>query len=134
MGLCIVVIENLHAPGGKAAASGRAAPDTVPPAAPPPLHPAVLDGDELVLRLGGPGGIVAAPAPRPAAPPATPAPAPKAPAAPAQHDTYVVQQGDTLSGIAQRELGSARLADELARLNGISDPAALRVGQVLKLR
>jgi hypothetical protein len=132
VGLCIVVIENLHAPGGKAAASGRPAADAVPPAAEPPLHPEVLDGDELVLRLGGPGGVVAAAAPRPAAP--APAPAPKSTAAPVQHDTYVVQQGDTLSGIAQRELGSARLADELARLNGISDPAALRVGQVLKLR
>ncbi|HEX5011993.1 MAG TPA: LysM domain-containing protein [Planctomycetota bacterium] len=134
MGLCIVVIENLHAPGGKAAASGRAAADAVLPAAEPPLHPEVLAGDELVLRLGGPGGVVAAPAPRRAAPASPPAQTSRSPAAPAQHDTYVVQQGDTLSGIAQRELGSARLADELARLNGISDPAALRAGQVLKLR
>jgi pyruvate/2-oxoglutarate dehydrogenase complex dihydrolipoamide acyltransferase (E2) component len=133
VGLCIVVIENLHAPGGKVAASGRPTSQAAP-AAEPPLHPAVLDDDVLVLRLGGPGGVAAAPAPRPAAPAPAPAPAAKAAAAPAQHDTYVVQQGDTLSGIAQRELGSARLADELARLNGISDPTALRVGQVLKLR
>ena len=133
MGLCIVVIENLPAPGGKVAASGRPAAEALP-AAEPPAHPAVLEGDELVLRLGGPGGVVAAAAPRPATQAPAAAPAPKAAAAPAPHDSYVVQQGDTLSGIAQRELGSARLADELARLNGISDPSALRVGQVLKLR
>jgi len=133
VGLCIVVIENLPAPGSKVAASGRPARDAVP-AAEPPLHPEVLDDDVLVLRLGGPGGVAAAPAPRPPTPAPATAPAPKAAAAPAKHDTYVVQQGDTLSGIAQRELGSARLADELARLNGISDPSALRIGQVLKLR
>ena len=47
---------------------------------------------------------------------------------------YVVQAGDTLSAIAQARLGSARLADDLARLNGIEDPASIHPGQVLRLR
>jgi len=102
-----------------------------------PAEPvAVLEGDALVLRLGLPGGL---PGPAPAAPggapPATPpaAPPPRAADLPAPA-TYVVQPGDTLSEIAERELGSSTLADGLARLNGLHDPSALRVGQVLRLR
>jgi nucleoid-associated protein YgaU len=53
---------------------------------------------------------------------------------PSSGDEYLVQPGDTLSGIAQRLLGSAALADELARLNGISDPDGLLAGQVIRLR
>jgi nucleoid-associated protein YgaU len=120
VGLSIVVVESLPAPrrAGRATAAARPAP---PPVAPPePV--ALLDGDVLVLRLGGPTP------PSPAAPRTEPPE--DAPAA----DTYVVQQGDTLSRIAQRELGSAQLADELARLNGLADPSALKVGQVLRLR
>jgi LysM domain len=129
--LGIVVIENLPAPSGKVAASGRPAAPAAPAAEPPP-KPAALDGDVLVLRLGGPGGAAGKPAAKAQAPaPRAAQPAEEPPAAAA---TYVVQPGDTLSGIAARELGSARLADELARLNGITDPGALRIGQVLKLR
>jgi membrane-bound lytic murein transglycosylase D len=43
---------------------------------------------------------------------------------------YVVRQGDSLARIASR-MGVD--ADELAALNGVSDPRALRVGQVLDL-
>lgn len=43
---------------------------------------------------------------------------------------YTVQPGDTLSGIALR-LGIAQ--DTLAALNGLSNPNALKVGQVLRL-
>jgi nucleoid-associated protein YgaU len=133
VGLSIVVVESLPAPrrAGRATAPARPAPPPVAPAEPV----ALLDGDVLVLRLGGPtpvgadafGGAVLPP-PSPAPPRAA---APEDASAP---DTYVVQPGDTLSRIAQRELGSARLADELARLNGISDPSSLKVGQVLRLR
>ncbi len=45
-------------------------------------------------------------------------------------DTYVVRPGDTLSQIAQR-LGTTAFA--LARLNGIANPSAIYVGQVLRL-
>ena len=44
--------------------------------------------------------------------------------------TYKVASGDTLSKIAQR-FGTTY--QELARINGISDPNKIRVGQVLKL-
>jgi nucleoid-associated protein YgaU len=69
------------------------------------------------------------PPPRPAPTPApTPAPAP----APEQR-TYVVKGGDTLEAIARRELGSPARVKDIVDLNGIADPAALKVGQVLKL-
>lgn len=96
----------------------------------------MLDGDELVLRLGLPGGRLSGPPAGPADPPPASPPGrdpPRPPVAPEQ-TTYVVQPGDTLSEIAASQLGSAALADELARLNGIEDPKALRAGQVLRLR
>jgi len=46
---------------------------------------------------------------------------------------YVVEQGDTLTGIAEKELGSADKWQVIARANGIEDPAALRVGQKLQI-
>lgn len=57
-------------------------------------------------------------------PPPPPAPAPR---------TVVMRSGDTLYDIARRELGSAARAQEIADLNGISDPGRVRIGQVLKL-
>lgn len=46
---------------------------------------------------------------------------------------YVVKSGDTLSSIAARHLGSARRWQEIAKLNGIRDPKAVKVGQTLRL-
>jgi LysM repeat protein len=63
--------------------------------------------------------VTPTPEPAPTEPPATPEPA-----------TYRVKSGDTLSGIASRFGTTVRI---LAELNGISDPARLRVGQVLRL-
>lgn len=60
------------------------------------------------------------------------APPPPPPPPPAQR-TYTVKDGDTLGAIASRELGSSSRADEIAALNGISDPALIRKGAVLKL-
>lgn len=53
--------------------------------------------------------------------------------APASGKTYTVVRGDTLSRIAQRQLGSASKWKSIADLNGLRDPNQLRVGQVLKL-
>ncbi|MBI1849543.1 MAG: LysM peptidoglycan-binding domain-containing protein [Planctomycetes bacterium] len=47
--------------------------------------------------------------------------------------TYVVGQGDTLSVIAKRLLGSAARWKEIADLNGIEDPARLKIGQELRI-
>lgn len=49
--------------------------------------------------------------------------------------TYVVKEGDTLSTIAKRELGSTKLWTEIYELNRtrISDPARIKVGMKLTL-
>lgn len=54
-------------------------------------------------------------------------------AAPQRTRTYVVRTGDTLGEIAQRELGTYKRWDEIARINGNLDPAKLRAGMELKL-
>ena len=46
----------------------------------------------------------------------------------------VVQQGDTLSSIAKKHLGSAAAATELIRLNSLSDPDELQPGERIRLR
>lgn len=48
-------------------------------------------------------------------------------------DTYTVKRGDTLSGIAQSQLGSASKYKQLAAINGISNPNLIYVGQIIKL-
>ncbi|WP_432160785.1 peptidoglycan recognition protein family protein [Streptomyces sp. NRRL F-5630] len=47
--------------------------------------------------------------------------------------TYTVRKGDTLWSIAQAKLGSGARNTEIAKLNGLKDPAAISVGQTLKL-
>lgn len=47
--------------------------------------------------------------------------------------TYTVRSGDSLSGIASRELGTKDRVGELLALNGISNPDLIFEGQVLKL-
>lgn len=49
---------------------------------------------------------------------------------PAEENTYVVQPGDTLWGIAQR---FRTTVDELVKLNNIKDPNKIWQGQVLKI-
>ena len=49
---------------------------------------------------------------------------------PQGENTYTVQAGDTLSGIASKY---GTTYQELAALNGISDPNIIHVGQVLKV-
>jgi hypothetical protein len=47
--------------------------------------------------------------------------------------TYTVQPGDTLSAIALRFYGDVTKAADIAAYNGITNPALIHVGQVLKL-
>ena len=48
-------------------------------------------------------------------------------------NTYTVQYGDTLSGIAKELLGDASRYKEIAALNGIDNPNVIKVGQVLQI-
>ena len=63
-------------------------------------------------------------------PGATPTPAPSPTPEPSPFEEYTVRQGDSLSSIAQ-QFGTT--ADELARINGITDPNTLNVGQKLQV-
>lgn len=58
--------------------------------------------------------------------------APRTTPAPSAARTYTVRKGDTLGEIAQRELGSATLAREIMKLNGLKDEN-IKVGSVLRL-
>lgn len=51
----------------------------------------------------------------------------------AEGRTYTVQAGDTLRSIATRELGDANRWSDLARINHLSSPYRIEVGQVLQL-
>jgi nucleoid-associated protein YgaU len=65
---------------------------------------------------------------------ATPRPSARATPAPVAKTTrYTVKSGDTLSRIAARLLGSANRFPEIAKLNKISNPNRIRVGQVLTI-
>lgn len=47
--------------------------------------------------------------------------------------TYTVKSGDSLWKIAQKELGNGSKYPQIAKLNGITNPNKIKVGQVLKL-
>jgi len=97
--------------------------------------------DYQVLVIPGARAPVS-PTPRPASPsptsptptprPGTPAPTstPQAGQPGACGETYIVQAGDFPGLIAQK---CGVDVDELMRLNGITDPASLQVGQELRL-
>lgn len=51
----------------------------------------------------------------------------------AQRALYTVQRNDSLWKIAAKHLGDGQRYMEIARLNGMSDPNRLSVGQILKL-
>jgi LysM repeat protein len=63
-------------------------------------------------------------------PGATPTPGPSPTPEPSPFEEYTVQQGDSLSSIAQ-QFGTT--ADEIARINGLTDPNTLNVGQKLQV-
>lgn len=64
--------------------------------------------------------------------PPQPAPQPNTAQPPAPR-TYTVRPGDTLTDIAQRELGSKNAVNDIIKLNNLTNPDALRVGQKLQL-
>ncbi len=55
------------------------------------------------------------------------------PEMPATPRTIVVQPGETLGQIAQRELGTVKRLPEILALNGIDDPDSIRAGTELAL-
>jgi nucleoid-associated protein YgaU len=67
--------------------------------------------------------------------PAASAPSQPAAAPPSANDTYTVQSGDTLSGIAKKLLGNANAYMEIFNANKdqLSDPDKIKPGQVLKI-
>lgn len=85
--------------------------------------PLLIPSRESIL---GPSTTPAAPTTDAAPPRATPTDTPR---------TYTVKAGDTLSKIAQRELGSKSRINDIIALNGdrLSDPDDIRVGMVLRL-
>jgi uncharacterized protein (TIGR02594 family) len=103
-------------------------------------------GTAPAAPVEGGQGQQPAPAPEQGAAPApgqgqgaTPAPGQEQGAAPAPapeqgaERTYQVRSGDTLAAIAGRLLGNSERWREIAQLNGITNPRALRVGQVLRI-
>ena len=50
-----------------------------------------------------------------------------------QRNTYTVKSGDTLSAIAQSQLGNSDRYIEIASLNGIQDASMIQPGQGIKL-
>jgi len=53
--------------------------------------------------------------------------------APTPAKTYVVQRGDSFARISRKLFGTESHADEIMKLNGISNPLALQSGQTLRL-
>jgi nucleoid-associated protein YgaU len=95
--------------------------------------------DLLHVRIGGERPPAPAPdergdglrvAPDPAPP--GPAPGPVEPP-PQEPRTVVVQPGETLGQIAERELGTVRRLGEIVELNGIEDPDDVQAGTELRL-
>jgi LysM repeat protein len=85
-------------------------------------------------RMEAPFDAVMADVPTPRQRPQQPSPQPvarQAQAAPASPGGYTVRRGDTLSAIAQRELGDPNRWREIAQANGIRDPRSLMPGQQL---
>ena len=70
--------------------------------------------------------------PEPDPTPPEPEPTPPTPT-PTGPRTVVVQSGDSLSRISERELGTVRRMGEILELNGLRDPNSIQAGQTLRL-
>ncbi|MFJ4652762.1 LysM peptidoglycan-binding domain-containing protein [Nocardia sp. NPDC088792] len=100
----------------------------------------VVQADRNVVLYGGDGSAIwnsetntdnplPAPEPAAAAPVAEEVPPPPPPAA----QTYTVEPGDTLWAIAERFYGDGNRYQDIANANGIPNPDAINVGQVLTI-
>lgn len=107
--------------------SGVAAPGTTPAPAGDELQPS-LEPRGPATTPTEPAGQAYLPEPEPA-----PSQRPVAEVPPSGARDYVVKSGDTLSEIAQRELGSSRRWQEIVALNPGLDPARLRSGKTIRL-
>lgn len=86
-----------------------------------------------MARLPDPDRVAPRPTPKAKAKPVV-KPLPTPPDEPKDAErVYIVQKGDTLWSIAKRELGDGKRWQEIAKLNGVTDPGGLKVGQQLKL-
>jgi LysM repeat protein len=56
-----------------------------------------------------------------------------APTSPATEQRYTIKRGDTLAQIAVRFYGDAKRYIDIARVNNITNPGAIRIGQVLRI-
>lgn len=115
--------------GGQAGANPSSGPAGSPQASTPGGAAGSPSSGPAATTQSTPTAVVSTSAPTtlPTAPPTT-SPAPPATAAPAH--TYRVRVGDTLSSIAGRFNTTVRA---LAQLNGITNPALIRPGQILQL-
>ena len=101
---------------------------------------------EKAVALGKKAGILKADAPRqsgstpstgsgltPSSPPKGSKAKPAGQTSARSAEPYVVQEGDSLSRIAARQLGDSSRYLEIAKLNGLKDPDTLDVGTPLKM-
>ena len=86
------------------------------------------DSTAVPTSTAAPASAAPTPTPAPTPLPATPVPSALAPVSPAGNQTYVVQQGDTLSAIAGR-FGTTVAAIQAA--NGLGESDVINIGQVL---
>ena len=93
---------------------------------PPPMADAPPPPEDPSVYQTGSGYSQPAPAPQPTF---VDAPAAGSPTMGGQ--TYVVQKGDTLMGIARKVYGSPARFRDIAAANGITDPNKIKVGQTL---
>ena len=138
LGLAFVAIL-LARPSGDGAGAGAVAGIQATPRATAAVQTDQPAAGETVVPVESAGAPAVTDAPTVTAAPSVASSAPSASAAQspggstqpaASGATYKVRKGDTLSGIAGRFGTTSQV---LIRLNGITDPSKLKIGQVIKL-
>jgi LysM repeat protein len=118
-------------PGAPGGVAGVGAGATATPATTPTATAVAAAETDTPERTLVPSDVEpSAATPTEAAPSSTPGATPEPPEATPKPETYKVKRGDTLSEIAAEYGTTAR---KLMKLNDITDPTKLRVGQVLEL-